>query len=188
MQTILPMAASGYPSRGWPRTIGSRSILAPRRRLSPAGDSASGAMSFTTRERSRSAPAASITPGFSAPALVERRALDLRVGQLTRGELEALLGIPDHRVLDLVTMLGQHRTVARREREGPQRLEDLAGVAQVRLRVVDGAAQVLEDFSLRLERGRHPSIDREAAEVAAPGDPHAAEVTRARPPQATAGL
>src|SRR5205814_9464570 len=56
-----------------------------------------------------------------AHAMVERRPLDLGVGQLTRGELEALLGIPDHRVLDLVTMLGQHRTVARREREGPQR-------------------------------------------------------------------
>ena len=67
MQTILPMPARGQPSRGRPRTIGSRATFTARRRLSPADESASAVMSFITRERSRSAPLASITPGFSAP-------------------------------------------------------------------------------------------------------------------------
>src|SRR5258707_6145831 len=68
MQTILPMDASGQPSRGLPFTAGSRSAFTARSRLSPAGVSTSGVMSSTTRERSRRRPAPSTNPARSAPA------------------------------------------------------------------------------------------------------------------------
>src|SRR6266849_5231127 len=67
MQTILPMPASGQPSRGRPRTTGKRVRLVVRSFLSIAGASAAGVTSLITRPRSRSFPSASIAPGRSAP-------------------------------------------------------------------------------------------------------------------------
>src|SRR4029453_4559580 len=72
MQTILPIDASGQPSRGRPRTGGRRGGLAARRRRGAAGASAAGVTSLMTRERSRSLPSPSITPGRSAPACPNR--------------------------------------------------------------------------------------------------------------------
>src|SRR4029453_9928 len=72
MQTILPIDASGQPSRGRPRTRGRRASLAARRRRRAAGASAAGVTSLMIRERSRSLPSPSITPGRSAPARPNR--------------------------------------------------------------------------------------------------------------------
>src|SRR5262249_41404902 len=60
------------PSRGRPRTAGRRAALTFRSFVRLAGASTSGVMSFTTRERSRSTPSPSMSPGFSAPALPKR--------------------------------------------------------------------------------------------------------------------
>src|SRR5260370_26875063 len=84
MQTILPMDASGQPSRGLPFTAGSRSAFTDRSRLSPAGVSTSGVMSSTTRERSRRRPAPSTSPGRSAPARPYRTSF--MGGLLVRGQ------------------------------------------------------------------------------------------------------
>src|SRR5262245_8410651 len=72
MQTILPMEASGQPRRGRPRTRGRRASLAARRRRSAAGASVAPVTSSITRERSRSLPSPSMTPGRSAPARPNR--------------------------------------------------------------------------------------------------------------------
>src|SRR5262249_39904349 len=72
MHTILPIDASGQPSRGRPRTRGRRGSLVARRRRRAVGASAAGVTSSMTRERSRSLPSPSMMPGRSAPARPNR--------------------------------------------------------------------------------------------------------------------
>ena len=60
----LPMQA---PSRGLPATTLSRLRLAFLILARPPAASISPSMSFTTRERSRILPSASMMPGFSRP-------------------------------------------------------------------------------------------------------------------------
>src|SRR5690349_23898776 len=107
MQTILPMPASGQPRRGRPFTGGSRSGFTPRSRLRPAGVTTSGVMSSTTFERSRSWPAASTSPGRSAPARPYRTSFmgDRSVGGQAghrhhEVEIAAQLVDPPHVVID----------------------------------------------------------------------------------------
>src|SRR5262245_66605460 len=108
--------------------------------------------------------------------MVEPRAQRLGLADLARGELEPLLGVPDNRVLHLVTMLGQERAVARREAQGALHLEDLPRVGDVGFAVLDPAAERLERRALRVEHLRHAAVDRQPAEVAAPGDARVLEV------------
>src|ERR1700687_1001422 len=84
MHTILPMEASGQPSRGLPFTAGSRSVFTARSPLSPAGGSTSGVSAATARERARRRPVAPASPGRSAPARPYRTSF--MDGALVRGQ------------------------------------------------------------------------------------------------------
>ena len=120
--------------------------------------------------------------------MVERGAFRFRLGQIGARELQALLDVPDHGVLHLVTMLREQRAVLQEEREGAPGLKDLAGVAEVGLAVFDHAAERFERRALRgHDRGDAP-VDRQAAEVAAPRDTHAPEITMERLPESLAGF
>ena len=59
-------------------------------------------------------------------------------------------------------------------------VERLVGAAEVRLGVLDDAAERLERRPPRLEHRGHPRLDRQPAEVAAPGDAQPARVTASR--------
>src|SRR5882724_702518 len=93
MQTILPMPASGQPSRGRPRTTGSRARLTARSFLSIAGASAAGVTSLITRPRSWSFPLASIAPGRSAPGRPYRTSFIS--GPLSHACASRVSGVPD---------------------------------------------------------------------------------------------
>ena len=57
------------------------------------------------------------------------------------------------------------------EADAAQDLEALVGAVEVRLGVLDDAAEVGERRAARLQHRGHLGVDRQAAEVAAPGDP-----------------
>ena len=74
------------------------------------------------------------------------------------------------------------------EAPGAEDLEDLVGAAQVRLRLDQLDAEIGEDAALGLEDGGGAGIDRQPAQVAAPGDARAAEIARQRPAEDLAGV
>src|SRR6266567_4874835 len=72
MQMNLPTEPTQGPSLGEPETSGSAAGLIPRNLSRDSGSSDGPAMSVKTAERSRSCPAESSRPGFSAPGFPNR--------------------------------------------------------------------------------------------------------------------
>ena len=73
------------------------------------------------------------------------------------------------RGLDLVDDVGERAG----ERQAAQHLEGLVGAGEVGLGVLDDAAEVLQRGAALLQHGGDLGLDRQPAEVAAPGDPQA---------------
>ena len=67
-----------------------------------------------------------------------------RAADLLAGEREPDLGVPHHRVLELVAPGAQQLAERLREADAAQRLERLVGAAEVGLGVLDRAAERLE--------------------------------------------
>ncbi len=107
----------------------------------------------------------------------ERREELRRPAQVGRLELEPALDVPRDVGADVVRPRGQQRAERGRVLQRPPDPETLVSAGQVRRRVDDLAAEVGEHLPGRRERGADRGIDREAAEVQAPGDPDAAQVT-----------
>src|SRR6266545_2373855 len=123
-----------------------------------------------------------------AHAVIESRAYHVGLADLPRGELQSLLDVPDDGVLHLVAVSREHRSVPGREVQRPQHLEDLPGLGEVRLAVLDVTAERVKGGALRVERRGHASVHRQASEVAAPGNAHALEVAPERGAEAVARL
>ena len=77
-------------------------------------------------------------------------------------------------------MLRQQRSIGIPARPAAQRQEDLVDVAEVRARVFDAAAKILEGLALGLQDRSDPAIERQATKVEAPGDPNAAQIALER--------
>src|SRR5262245_2056846 len=165
MQTIFPMEASGQPRRGRPRTRGRRASLAARRRRRAAGASTAGVTSSMTRERSRSLPSPSITPGRSTPARPNRTSFMPGLsGVADADDLadQGGLGLP----LDLDTHLGAdaHAVTGHLFGAGDAlaHADSRAGLdrsdeANLVRSVVDAAAALLD----LEQRGSHPRHERQ---------------------------
>src|SRR2546425_483065 len=152
MQTILPMPVSGQPSRGRPLITGRRAIFTDRSFFSPAVDSTSGVMSFTTRERSRSVPSSSMRPGFSLPFFPYRTSFmslllspDVVCDGRDRAQLRRLFLRRER-----VTGFTRREPALRADGEALQR-NVLCGFANAFL---DGSG-VLEHTALRREQSEH---------------------------------
>ena len=120
--------------------------------------------------------------------VVESRALHLGLADLARRELQPLFGVPDDRVLHLVAVLCEQRAVARREAQRALYLEDVPGVGEVGLAVLDVAAERFEGGALPVQHLRDAPVHRQSPEIAAPRDPHALEVTAEVAAEAVARL
>ena len=59
---------------------------------------------------------------------------------------------------------------------GPKHLEDLVGVTQIGLGLDELDAKIRKDLALSLEYRRRTWIDRQAAQIATPGDTSAAKI------------
>src|SRR5205807_10029898 len=94
----------------------------------------------------------------------------------------------DDRVLHLVAMPGEERSVPGREAQRALHLEDLPGIGEVRLPVFDPAAERRERPAVRVEHFRDATVDRQPSEVAAPADAHALEVAAELAPETVTGL
>ena len=81
-----------------------------------------------------------------------------------------LLDVPDHRVFQLVAVIVEKVTVTQFEVPGAKDVEHLVGAAQVGFGLDEIDAEVGEDGALGLEHCRGARIDRETAQVAAPGN------------------
>src|SRR4030095_443329 len=103
-----------------------------------------------------------------AHAVVEARARLVGLPDLARRELLTFLDVPDDGVLDLVAMPLEQRAVPRREVERALHLEHLPRLGEIRLAVVDLAAERREGGALGVEYLRHPPVDRDAAAGSAP--------------------
>src|SRR5215470_13682152 len=165
MHTILPIDASGQPSRGRPRTRGRRWSLAARRRRRAAGASAAGVTSSMTRERSRSLPSPSMTPGRSAPARPNRTSfMPGRSGVADADDLadQGGLGLPldldGHLGADAHTVtghfLGAGNALAHADSRAGLDRGDEANLVRA---VVDAAAALLD----LEQRGGHPRNERQ---------------------------
>ena len=74
------------------------------------------------------------------------------------------------------------------ERPRPPDLEDFVGVAQVRCRIFEGAAQRCERGSLLVDDRGHSRIERQPAQVFGPGYTYPGEVALERLSEGRAGL
>ena len=90
-------------------------------------------------------------------------------GDLLAGEGEALLDIPDGRVFQLCPPVPQQPGVARHHRDRALDAERFVRARQIRVGVLDFAAEARERRAARLEHGGGARVDRQAAEVSAPG-------------------
>ena len=96
-------------------------------------------------------------------------------------ELQALLDVPDHRVLQLVAVLVEQRrrtAAGSRPRAASRRLRRRR---RSRARRPRRCSRALEHFPLRFEHGGDARVHRQAAQVRAPGDARLLEVARERP-------
>ena len=100
----------------------------------------------------------------------------LRAGDFLGRELEALLDVPDHGVLELVAVLLEVDAVALQEAERAQGFEGFGGAGEIGFRLFQRAAKIVEHFFLSGQDGGDASVHRQAAEVAAPGDADFLEV------------
>jgi hypothetical protein len=87
-----------------------------------------------------------------------------------------------------VSVLREERAVLQEERPRAPGLEDLARIAEVGLALFGDASERVEGRPLRSHHGCDPPVDRQATEVAAPRDTHAAEVARERLTEPRAGF
>src|SRR2546430_12650031 len=114
--------------------------------------------------------------------------LQLGAGNLRAGELLPFLGVPDDRFLELSSVRAKQIAELQLEAPGPPDLKDFVGIREVGLAILHPAAERLERLALSIKHRRHAAIDRDAAEVAAPSDPHAPEVALQRTKERAARL
>src|SRR5215211_8813228 len=70
---------------------------------------------------------------------------------------------------------------------GAQSFEDLVGVRESWLVVFHQTTDILEDVTLPVQDGSHPRVNRQPAEVAAPGHPRTREVSLQGPKKSSSG-
>src|SRR5438876_6962800 len=100
----------------------------------------------------------------------------LRAGDFLGRELEALFDVPDHGVLEFVTVLPEVDAVALQEAERAQGFEGFGGAGEIGLGFFQHAAKILEHFLLRGQDGGDALVHWQAAQVSAPGDADFLEV------------
>jgi len=82
---------------------------------------------------------------------------------LCRGEAGAMFDFANRLGLELGSMRGQQRREIGPRAERAQRQEHLIGIREIRMRLLDDAAQVLEDMALGFQHGAHATIQRQTA-------------------------
>src|SRR5919107_2832254 len=118
----------------------------------------------------------------------ELRPLAFRPSYLRSAQARPLLDVPYHSILQHVPAILEQLTVGEFVAPRPECLEDLVRVRAVRLCILHRTTQRLEDGALILQHRRHARVHRQAAEVLAPGNPHAAEVALEGAQEETARL
>src|SRR5215212_267240 len=106
----------------------------------------------------------------------ELRPLAFRPSYLRSAQARPLLDVPYYGILQRVPAILEQLTVGELIAPRPECCEDLVRVRDVRLCILHRTTQRLEDAALVLQHRAHARVHRQAAEVPAPGDPHAAEV------------
>ena len=116
------------------------------------------------RDRDEDAARALELSGYSA-ALAQL----LASRHLLAGQLQPLLDIPDHRVLELLAVLPEERHPVE-ETECAQRVEGLGRSGEVGLGILDDAAELFKRLFLGFQNRRDARIHRQAAKIARPRD------------------
>ena len=130
--------------------------------------------------------------------LVGREELDLapvergtKVGgaaNVWSGEGAALLDVPDHRVLQLIAMTVEQHAIAPFEITGPKRFKHLIGASEVGFSLHQVDPEIGENAPLRLEHVSRATIDRQSAQITAPGHSDPAKVACQRTSEGGSGL
>ncbi len=103
-------------------------------------------------------------------------------------ETQTVLDFSRQRVLECVRMLAQTLAICRRRVPRAQYAKRDLRWREVRLRLLDDASEGFEGLPMPFEDSENARIERHAAEILEPGDPHAFEAAIERPREVFSGF